>query len=189
MAFEGRPVMSSPSRMMRPEARAQHAGQAVEEGRFAGAVRPDDRVHGAARDFEIDAGQRRQPAETDGQQFGLEDRRRRRSPAVHRGASDGRHLCAHATSFSDGYADWNLQAGGTKVFSLGTIFLQVIGAAADGEDEFAQEGLMVVLAQRLVALREVVALLHLEALRAPRSASSNCRGCRTSTSPWRSSWR
>ena len=40
---------------------------------------------------------------------------------------------------------------------------KLVGAALDLEDELAQERLVVFLAQRLVALREVVALLHLEA--------------------------
>ena len=60
------------------------------------------------------------------------------------------------------YAE-KLQAGGTMVLSPGTTSAEVVGAACDLEDEFVQEGLMVFLAQRLVALREVVAFLHLEA--------------------------
>ena len=42
MRSGGSPVMSSPSNRMRPDGRPQHAGQAVEEGALARAVRPDD---------------------------------------------------------------------------------------------------------------------------------------------------
>ena len=69
-----------------PAGRPQHAGQAIEEGALARPVRSDDGAHFVALDLEIDLDKRRQAAETDGQQFGLQDRRRRRSPAVRRGA-------------------------------------------------------------------------------------------------------
>ena len=95
--------------------RPQHAGQAIEERALAGAVRTDDGVHLAARDFEIDVGQRGQAAESDGQHFGLEDRRRRRSPVIGRGARVDR--CVPRVTYAAG----NLQAGGTMVLSFGTV--------------------------------------------------------------------
>ena len=65
-----------------PAGRPQHAGQAIEESALARPVRSDDGVDFAALDREIDLGKRGQAAEPDGQQFGLQDRRRRRSPAL-----------------------------------------------------------------------------------------------------------
>ena len=55
-----------------------------------------------------------------------------------------------------------MQAGGKMVFSLGTISTIRVLAVLDLEDELAQERLVVLLAQHLVALREVVPFLHLQ---------------------------
>ena len=67
------------------------------------------------------------------------------------------------------------------VLSLSTVSMKLIRAAFDREDELAQERLMVVLAQRLVALREVVAFLHLEAFERLDQLRRCRRGPRTST--------
>ena len=56
IALEGRPVMSSPSKKMRPEVGRRHAGKAIEERALARAVRPDDGANFAAVDLEIDCG-------------------------------------------------------------------------------------------------------------------------------------
>ena len=54
--------------------RPQHAGQAVEEGALAGAVRADHGADLVAPDREIDPVQRGQPAEAHGQPLGAQDR-------------------------------------------------------------------------------------------------------------------
>src|SRR6187401_76541 len=57
-----------------------------------------------------------------------------------------------------------LAGGGHYGLVLGDHFQDLVLAAAKLEEEFSREGLMILLAQRLVPLREIVALLHLEAL-------------------------
>src|SRR6516165_3007872 len=57
-----------------PGRRPQHAGQAVEERALAGAVRADDRADLVATDFEVDLIEGGQPAKTDGQVLGAQDR-------------------------------------------------------------------------------------------------------------------
>ena len=74
------PVMSSPLNRMRPDGRAQHAGQAVEEGALARAVRPDDGADLAALDLEVDVVERGQPAEAHGQALGAQHRCRAAPP-------------------------------------------------------------------------------------------------------------
>ena len=54
MRLGGSPAMSSPLNRMRPDVGPQHAGQAVEEGALARAVRADDGADLAALDLEID---------------------------------------------------------------------------------------------------------------------------------------
>jgi hypothetical protein len=54
--------------------------------------------------------------------------------------------------------------GGTSVFSFRDDLERLELTALHLEDELAQEGLVVLLAEQLVALREVVAFLHLQAL-------------------------
>ena len=56
-----------------------------------------------------------------------------------------------------------LAGGGHHGLVLGDHFEDLELAAAELEEELAREGLVILLAQRLVPLREVVALLHLEA--------------------------
>ncbi len=59
--------MSSPRSRMSPGRRAIQAGHDVDAGRFARAVRADQRMHGAAPHREIDPVERLQPAEILGQ--------------------------------------------------------------------------------------------------------------------------
>src|SRR5580765_6014991 len=56
-----------------------------------------------------------------------------------------------------------LAGGGHHGLVLGDHFQDLVLAATELEEELPREGLMILLAERLVALREVVALLHLEA--------------------------
>src|ERR1700682_1512233 len=56
-----------------------------------------------------------------------------------------------------------LAGGGHHGLVLWDHFQDIVLAAAELEEEFPREGLVILLAQGLVALREVVALLHLEA--------------------------
>ena len=72
-----------------------HARQAIEKRALARAVRPDNGAHFVALNLEIDLRQRRQPAESDGQQFGPEDRSRPGSPVFVRGAGARREFGTH----------------------------------------------------------------------------------------------
>src|SRR5262249_35837882 len=80
-----------------PAARPQHAGQAIKERAFTGAVGADDGADLVARRFETDLRECRKSAEADRQGLGLEHRRKVCSPAIGRGAWLGRGLRAHLT--------------------------------------------------------------------------------------------
>ena len=76
IALEGRPVMSSPSKMMRPLVGRSTPVRQLKNVLLPAPFGPIMARTSSRAHFEIDVGQRRQAAETDGQQFGLEDRRR-----------------------------------------------------------------------------------------------------------------
>ena len=135
-------------------ARPQHAGQAIEKSALAGAVRSDDGADFAARNLEIDVGQRRQSAEADGQPFGREDRRSTPLPGFAPGS-------ARRSTLPRSLRQRNCRPAAQWSCS-GHCLDEVVGAAGDREDELAQEGLVVFLAERLVALREIGARLQLE---------------------------
>src|SRR5207244_10530202 len=83
-AAVGDPVGREPGNLaaIEPDAaggRAQHAGQTVERRALAGPVRSDNRANLLARDLEVDLVERGQPAKTDGQILGTQDRYRGRS--------------------------------------------------------------------------------------------------------------
>ena len=150
ISFDGRPVMSSPLNMMRPEVGRSTPVRQLKKVLLPAPFGPMMARTSPRVDFEIDLVERGQSAEPDGQQFGLQDRQRRRSPALPPGSVVS-VACSTGT-----YAAGNLQAGGTSVLSFGTVSMQLVGPASDLEDELLQEGLVVFLADRLVALREVV---------------------------------
>ena len=163
MRLGGRPVMSSPLKTMRPAVGRMHAGEAVEERALAGAVRADDGADLAARDLEVDVVERGQTAEADGQALGAQAR-------VVGGAVLRPSLQAGRGARRWPRRPWsrrplqaNLQAGGKDRLLLGDHLDDAVLAVLDVEDELAQERLVVLLAQHLVALREVVAFLHLQA--------------------------
>ena len=85
-----RPVSSTPREAHGPARRLVEPGQRSQQGRLAGAVRPDDRVHLAVADLEADLGERPQLTVVDGQGADLEQGRHRPAPAS-----------ASATSVSD----------------------------------------------------------------------------------------
>ena len=58
-----------------PGARRERAGDQVEEGALAGAVRPDDRGQAAGEEARGHVGERREAAEALGEPLDLEDRR------------------------------------------------------------------------------------------------------------------
>ena len=134
--------------------RPQHPGQAIEERAFAGAVRTDNGADFVAFEVEIHVRQRRKPAELDGQHFGRQNGCRRRSPIFRRGANVDRRLRAHLSGEVAGRR-------GDCLFPCDHL-AQMGGTAADLEDELARERLMIFLAQHLVALRKIIALLHFE---------------------------
>ena len=101
-----------------PGGRPQHAGQAIEEGALARPVRPDNGADLVALHLEIDLGKRGQPAETDGEQFGLEDEEPTRLPGCSPGSA------ASVTGCALTYDEANLQAGGTTVFSPATVSMR-----------------------------------------------------------------
>ena len=66
-------VMSRPLKTMRPRVGCEEFGQQIEAGGLAGAVRPDQRMNGAARDPQIDAVDRDESGKFLGQILGFED--------------------------------------------------------------------------------------------------------------------
>src|SRR5262249_14733565 len=139
-----------------PRRGAQHAGQTVEESAFPCAIRSDDGADFAALDFEVDSVKGGQTAETDGQGLGAEHLARSASLAgLGRGwllkSKIGWHLRELAGWREDRLLLWN------RLEDLVLAILHV-------EDELADEGLVILLAQHLVALREVVTFFHFESL-------------------------
>ena len=90
MRLGGSPVMFSPLKRMRPEVGPHDAGQAVEERALARPVRADDGADLAALHLEIDAVERGQAAEADGQVLGAQDGVR--FPARRAGKTTGRRI-------------------------------------------------------------------------------------------------
>ena len=156
--LDGRPVMSSPLNKMRPAVGRSTPVRQLKNVLLPAPFGPMMARTSSRADLEIDLRKRGQSAETDGQQFGLQDRSRRRPPAHRRGAHVGRRFASALT-----YDEANLQAGGNTVFSPATVSMMMMLAALDLEDELADERLVIFLADHAAALREVVAFLHHQA--------------------------
>ena len=155
MRSGGRPVMSSPLNRMRPEVGRSTPVRQLKKVLLPAPFGPMIARISPRRDFEVDVVERGQTAEADGQALGAQHGVRFASPAgLGRGAPMKRRDRPALSA--------NLQAGGKIVFSFATTSRMLVLAVLDLEDELAQEGLVVFLAQHLVALREVVAFLHLE---------------------------
>src|SRR5262249_13041173 len=101
-----------------PRGGTQHAGQAVEEGALAGAVRPDDGADLALFHLKVDVAERAQPAEAHRHALGAQHVRRafpgRARWEGRRAGGVSRHL------FAVGQVATNLQAGRKTVLSFGT---------------------------------------------------------------------
>src|SRR5262249_35234562 len=93
-----------------PAGGPDHAGEAVEESRLAGAVGADDGTDLAAPDRDADVVQGGEAAEAHAQPLGAQDGNG--APAIGGEGAGSRRACGHAQA--------NLQpVGGTSVFSLG----------------------------------------------------------------------
>src|SRR5258705_11052443 len=79
------------------------------------------------------------------------------------GAGAPRPLPAGASAGEGAATLHEFAGGGHHGLVLGDHFQDLVLAAFELEEEFPRERLMILLAEGLVALREVVALLHLEA--------------------------
>src|SRR6202043_1631000 len=133
----------------------QDPGQAIEERALAGAVRADDRADLVALHGEVDPIQRTEPAEPDGQILGAQDRVCGVSP---RPEGTERRIAR----WFDGHLGKGASRWRDRLF-LGHYLQDPILAFVDVVDELAQEGLVVLLPQGLVALREVIPFPHFEA--------------------------
>src|SRR5262249_21077437 len=126
----------------------------VEECAFPRAIRPDDRADFAAPDFEIDSPECNEAAKANGQGLGAYDRGRLATPA---GFARGRLLKRKIERHLRELAGWRADR-----LLLWNHLEDAVLAGVHVEDELTQEGLVILLAQYLVALREVVTFLHLE---------------------------
>ena len=127
--------------------RPQHAGQAVEEGALAGAVRSDERAHLAPADGEAHPVERGEAAEPHREALRPQQGavRRRGAARAHPRLGERARRRQHRLLPRDPGQD-------------------VVSAVVDAEDELVDEGLVVLPAELLVALREVVPGPDLHAL-------------------------
>ena len=158
ITLEGSPVMSSPLKMMRPE-----VGRSTPVRQLKNVLLPAPFGPMMARTSSRSTSKltcvsaASPPKRTDSSsvlRIGTDA-----APRLARRGAYGRSTGCALT-----YAAGKWQAGGTMVLSFGTVSLRLDRSRRwTSKMNSLQEGLVIFLAQRLVALREVVAGLHLEA--------------------------
>src|SRR5262249_33468876 len=138
--------------------RAQHSGQAIEEGALSGAVRPDDRADLFAVDLKTDVVDRGETAKFARQPFRAQHGGFGANPDPRRGwrvdSGVRRHL--RRGEFA-GRREESLVAGDRLDDAVLAVF--------DVEDDLQRKRLVIFLAEQLVSGREVVTQFHLQALK------------------------